>query len=61
MQTSLVYPLLFAAPPGLALGVGVTLLTGEIAFGVAAAVLLGGAILALVLLGTAVGATDREE
>ncbi|MFC6862958.1 hypothetical protein ACFQGE_05725 [Halomicroarcula sp. GCM10025817] len=60
MRTSLVYPALFALPPGIALGIGVTLLTGRVAWGVAAAVSVGGLVLALVVLGTEVGEPNLE-
>lgn len=60
MRTSLVYPALFSLPPGIALGIGVTLLTGRVAWGVAAGLLVGGLALTLVLLGTEVGEPNRD-
>jgi hypothetical protein len=60
MRTSLRYAALFSLPPAIALGIGVTLLTGELSYGVTACLLVGGGILALVLVGSEMGSPDEE-
>jgi hypothetical protein len=59
MRVSLVYPLLLALPPGIALGVGTYVLTASAVLGVLAGVSVGLGLVALILVGTEFGSTDR--
>jgi hypothetical protein len=61
MRATLTYAALFSVPPAVALGVGVTLLTGNIRFGAVSGLSVGLLILGIVLLGTEVGSPNRPE
>ncbi|EMA10294.1 hypothetical protein SAMN05443574_10910 [Haloarcula vallismortis] len=60
MRVSLVYPLLLALPPGIALGVGTVVLTGSTGTGLTAGVSVSLGLFLLILVGTEFGSTDRE-